>query len=43
MVLHVRKDKTFLYTYSDINNFGDPSTFLKVSSIHGTMTKKNLN
>ena len=40
MNLHVRKGRTFLYTYMDINDSGDPSTFLQVTSIHGHMRKK---
>ena len=40
MNLHVRKGRTFLYTYSDINDSGDPSTFLQATSIHGHMRKK---
>ena len=41
MILNVRKGKTFLYAYSDINDSEDPSTFLQVTSIHRDMKKKN--
>ena len=41
MILHVRKDKTFLYTYSDINDSEDATTFMQVTSIHENMRKRN--
>ena len=31
MISYVKKGKTFLYTYSNINDSADPSTFLKVT------------
>ena len=40
MISYVKKDKTFLYTYSNINDSSDRSTFLMVTTIHGNMRKK---
>ena len=40
MISYVKKDKTFLYIYSNINDSADRSTFLKVTIIHGNRRKK---
>ena len=40
MISYVKKDKTFLYTYSNINDSSDRSTFLMVTTIHGNMRKR---
>ena len=40
MVLHVGKDSTSVYTYSDMYCSLDPITFLQATSNHGNIRKK---